>query len=448
MAYPRWHNHPVFEIMARLPISLRLLLLFFAATASTSPTISARKEKCAAEGLQSCASRGLSGAFCCEPGRTCVALAGNSTVMCCPDNSSCEAIRPITCDVGAQNPDANPRAPIKTLASKSKLPRCAKRGFCCPFGFTCADDGKLCVKDKDQSRPPEGYAAIPSPARTSVPVSTTRNTPSSSASASAPPPPPPPTEPSQAPSPESTGPEKTSIIVGAVGGVLALLLLAAIIFLCVRSSRKGDAGSDKPLPRSQLSGSGLHGNIISGPIMNPETSYRTDFIRKSSSARSSVSRSLASGFSRAPRLEHAPPPDARMSIPNPFNSPYPSGVSAAVSTYSGVSDHDDRIHRGEVGARLKPIRTLAPSSWLESRRISRRNLQRDTSSSSSSSSESISVFADANTVNGGDKGGQSHNRQTSFSAMMEEAKMGHVHRGQAYVPGGAKRHVPGTTPRI
>lgn len=370
-----------------------------------------------------------------------MALAGNSTVMCCPNNSSCEAIRPITCDVGAQNPDTNLRAPIKTLASKSKLPKCANSDSCCPFGFTCADDGKLCVKDKDQSQAPEGYTAIPSPIKTSVSVSTGTPSSSATASATAPATAPAPTEPSRAPSPESTGPEKTSIIVGAVGGALALLLLAVIIFLCVRS-RKGDSGSDKST-RSQPSGSGLHGNMISGPIMNPESSYRTDFIRKSSSARSSVSRSLASGFSRTPRLEHAPPPNSRTSIPNPFNSPHPSGVSPAVSTYSSISDHDDRVHRGVVGARLKPIRTLAPSSWLESRRISRRNLERDTSSSS----ESISVFADANTVNG-DKGGQSHNRQTSFSAMMEEAKMGHVHRGQAYVPGGTKRHVPGTTPRI
>ncbi|KAG6037313.1 hypothetical protein E4U41_005185 [Claviceps citrina] len=421
----------------------------------------ARQDKCAAQGMQSCSAGGLPSAFCCETGRRCMLLAGGSTVMCCPSDSSCEAIRPITCDVGAQNPDANLMAPIKTLAQKSRLPRCAANGSCCPFGFTCADDGKLCLKDQDQSQTPDGYIAAANPASAAVPISTGTKassaaapaTASATASASA-------SEtaseiasgtasatasatasvvPGHEVSSGSLGPGKTSIIGGVVGGVLALIFLAVVIFLCVRS-RKRDASSVRSFPYSQSSGSGPHGHKISAPIANPETSYRTDFIRKTPSVQSSRPQSLASRFSRTPQLTHAPPPNPRLSIPNPFDSPTSSTHSPAASRYSVASDYGE-VHTGQVGAKPKPIRALTPSAWRESRRISRRDVE------GVRSSDGIGMFADANAANGR-KGGQSNNRQTSFSDMMEEARMGDVHRGQPYVPGGTKRHVPGTTPRI
>ncbi|CCE33937.1 hypothetical protein E4U22_007082 [Claviceps purpurea] len=405
----------------------------------------ARVDQCAAEGLQSCSLQGLPQSFCCEPDRNCMALAGSSTVMCCPKGSSCEAIRPITCDIEAQNPVTNLRAPIKTLAQTSKLPKCAANDSCCPFGFTCAEDGKLCLKDKDQSQPPEGYAAATSShVSTVVPESTGARSSSATAAvetateiaagtaagtttgtAAA-------AEASQPAGHEGLGPGKTSIIGGAVGGAFALILLSVVIFLCVRS-RKGDANSEKSFPYSQSSGSRLCGQNISAPIANPETAYRTDFIRKTPSTRSSRSGHQASRFSQTPQLGRAPPVDPRLSIPNPFNSPTSSDRSSTRSRYSAASDHYDQVvHTGQVGAKLKPIRTLTPSALRQSRRISIRD------------------FADASSINGnGNHNAQSDAyRQTSFSAMMEEASMGDVHRGQPYVPGGIKRHVPGTTPRI
>ncbi|KAG5919544.1 hypothetical protein E4U42_006486 [Claviceps africana] len=375
--------------------------------------------------------------------------------MCCPNGSSCEAIRPITCDIEAQNPSTNLKAPIKTLALKSKLPKCATNNSCCPFGFTCADDGKLCLKNPDQLQPPEGYTAITSSASTAVPASTsTKSSPATTAtattsasasasagvSASA----------SASPSAESSpaapgndavglGAEKTSIIGGAVGGALALLLLIVIIFLCIRS-RKSDASSVRSFPYSQSSGVGLHRHKISAPISNPETSYRSDFIRKTPSVRSSRSGQPASRYSRTPQLKCVAPVNPRLSIPNPFDSPTPSSHSSVRSRCSDASDHYDQVYTGQVGARLKPIRALTPSAVRESRRVSRRDVRDATGDTSG-------VFADGSPTND-NKSGQSHYRQTSFSDMMEEASMKDVHRSQPYVPGGTKRHVPGTTPRI
>ncbi|KAG5968932.1 hypothetical protein E4U58_001677 [Claviceps cyperi] len=437
--------------MARLPASLRLLCLF-ATVASTSPAVFARVDQCAAEGLQSCSLQGLSQSFCCELDRICMALAGSSTVMCCPKGSSCEAIRPITCDIEAQNPVTNHRAPIKTLAQTSKLPKCAANGSCCPFGFTCAEDGNLCLKDKDQSQTPEGYEAAtsshvskvvpestgarPSSATAAVETATeiaagtvagtAAGTATGTAAAAAA------AETSQPAVYEGLGPGKTSVIGGVVGGALALILLSVVVFLCVRS-RKGDANSEKPFFYSQSSGSRLCGQNISAPIANPETAYRTDFIRKTPSTRSSRSGHQASRFSQTPQLGRAPLVDPRLSIPNPFDSPTSSDRSSTRSRYSAASDHYDQVvYTGQVGAKLKPIRTLTPSALRQSRRVSIRD------------------FADASSINGnGNYNAQSDAyRQTSFSAMMEEASMGDVHRGQPYVPGGIKRHVPGTTPRI
>ncbi|KAG5980541.1 hypothetical protein E4U55_003917 [Claviceps digitariae] len=397
----------------------------------------ARDDKCAADGLQSCSAQGLSSSFCCETGRVCMALAGSSTVMCCPNGSSCDAIRPITCDIETQNPNTNLRAPIKTLALKSKLPKCATNESCCPFGFTCAADGKLCLRNQDQSQAPDGYTAMTSSASTAVPTSTsTQSSPATTASATAS------AEASKAPGHEEAGigPEKTSIIGGAVGGALALLFLIVIIFLCVRS-RKGDANSVRSFPYSQSSGVGHLGHKISAPISNPETSYRTDFIRKTPSVRSSRSIPPVRRFSQTPQLGRAIPVNPRLSIPNPFDSPTPSCRSPTQSRCSAASDQYDQVYTGEVGARLKPIRTLTPSAARESRRISRLDFQ------DVMSHDSGGMLADPSSMNG-NKAGQSQYRQTSFSDMMEEASMKDVHRGQAYVPGGVKRHVPGTTPRI
>ncbi|KAG6008316.1 hypothetical protein E4U21_004642 [Claviceps maximensis] len=397
----------------------------------------ARDDKCAAGGQQSCSAQGLSSSFCCETGRVCMALAGRSTVMCCPNGSSCEAIRPITCDIETQNPNTNLRAPIKTLALKSKLPKCATNDSCCPFGFTCADDGKLCLKNTDQSQVPEGYTAMADPASTAITAFTsTKSSPATTASATTS------AEPSQVPGHEAVGlsPEKTSIIGGAVGGVLALLLLIVIIFLCCRS-RKGDASSVRSFPYSESSGVGFHKRKISAPIPNPETSYRTDFIRKTPSVRSSTSIPPASRFSQMPQLGRPPLVNSRLSIPNPFDSPTPSCHSPSDSRCSAASDQYAQVYTGQVGARLKPIRALTPSASRQSRRISGRDFH------NAMSNDRGSVFADVALGSGG-KGSQNHYRQTSFSDMMEEASMKDVHKDQAYVPGGTKRHVPGTTPRI
>lgn len=249
-----------------------------------------------------------------------------------------------------------------------------------------------------------------------------------------------------------------------MGGVLALLLLAVVIFVCTRS-RKGPAPSEKPhAPRSQSAGGGggsgsgsrpLYGHIISAPIASPNSSYRTDFIRKSRSSRSSRStilpRSLAGRFSRHPPRVEQTPPNPRISIPNPFDSPNLSGQSPARSAFS-ITSYDDRHARtGHVGAKLAPIRALKSSSSC-SRRVSTRHVDADREQPPPPPrSQRINVFADPRTVAGRPSAPTTttaDNRATSFTDMMDEADMGDVHRGAAYVPGCTNTHVPGTTPRI
>lgn len=374
--------------------------------------------------------------MCCPKNTTCLPLAGKSTVICCPNGNSCGKIQPITCDIAEQDPVKNPNAPIKTTATGAKLPACGSN-LCCPFGFTCSGDKTACNMDTDQSNPPAGSTSTPKSTTTTTPTPTTTSTAtqkslsSSSATTSAAATS---TEANKSTDSSSSGPEKTSIIGGAVGGALALFLLAGVIFLCVRSRSKKSPSQRSP-SRNGSSGSGPYGNMISGPILNPETSYRTDFIRKTPSLRSSFRRSIASRFSRTPQLP--PQQHPRLSIPNPFDSPNSSGHSPRMSR-SSLTSYDDRNARtGDIGARLAPIRQMKASSSY-SRRISTQNIHHEPSS------ESINVFADPNTM----KNPKIGDRGTTFSDLMEEASMGGVHRNGGYVPGSQRLHVPGTTPNL
>ncbi|KAK2612458.1 hypothetical protein QQS21_001562 [Conoideocrella luteorostrata] len=402
--------------MARLPIPLRLLLL--AGVASASPAIFLRNDKCTAEGLQSCASQGLSDAFCCAKDSICISLSGGSTVMCCPKDKSCSAILPITCDVNAQDPTTSMKSPIKTLALNSTLPKCAKNTMCCPFGYSCADDGKMCTKDADQSRLPEGYT--PPTTTTSTAVQKATDSQQASATASA--------EGSQDQG-SSVGPEKMSIIGGVVGGILVLMLLSALIFFYLRGRRRdGPASSSSSSYAGSVSSSkGLHGKEISAPIPNEET-IRTDFGRRSPSTFSSIRHSMASTI--AARDERTMHRKSNLSIPNRFGSPSPylPGHSPAIARFSTASNDDFHARTGKVaGARVPAIRDMKTNRYSQTAQPER-------------GSERIDVFADAYTAETANSGSGPHhdNRTTSVGALMKEAAK----------PNGSRRHVPGTTPRI
>lgn len=411
--------------MARFHIPLRILILIAATTASPAPALFfSRQDVCKAQGLTAC-SNGLPDNFCCGDNSKCLALAGNTTVLCCPNDRGCTKIQPITCDLAAQDPTKNPNAPIKTSVTGAKLPICGEN-FCCPFGYSCVDDNS-CQLDPDQSKKPEGATTTSRPST----IATTTTVPTSTAAQ--------PTAPTSTATTDkstdspSSGPEKTSIIGGAIGGVLALLLVAVIIFLCVRS-RSGGKAADKSVASSRSSGSGPYGTKISSPIPVPNAAgvYRTDFT-------GAVRESISKRFSRTPQIQLHQATNPRASIPNPFASEHSPAM-----TRSSFASHDEGYARtGQVaGALLPPIRSMKASSKC-SRRTSTLNVQREPSS------ESINVFADPKTVDSNaNAGGTTYNRGTTFSDLMEEANMGDVHKGGAYIPRTPRRHVPGTTPKI
>ncbi|KAH7170736.1 hypothetical protein EDB81DRAFT_753217 [Dactylonectria macrodidyma] len=433
----------------KLPISLRLLLVATLCTSAASAVpahrIFRRADSCDADQV-TCPSI-LPSNFCCAEDTKCIALAGGTTAVCCPTDQDCSLIKPITCNLSEQNVAIRPNASIKTTVFNVELETCGD-GTCCPFGYSCNSDNE-CIMNDDQSEAPSGSDT--SASSTAGPSATSTTNPSSTGTASTTAAPSSTTVPSESSGSDddsdsnNSGPATTSIIGGVIGGCLVLLVIAIIVFLCIRRRNKGDgSNSEKGGHRAfgharAASSTGSFGNIISEPITQPN-SYRTDFILKSSTPSTVVSRAtppstgfrntpstgsrtLVRSFSNSTRISPTPP-RIRISIPNPFNSPSASpGVhSAQPSLFNeGLPRH------GNV--RLLPIRSMKASSHYCSQRPTTPELQREPSS------ESINVFADPGTVKA-----RPLTRATTFTDMMDEADLGEVRRGRPYVPG--------TTPRI
>ena len=413
--------------MAPRPLPRRLFLLSAVAarTASATPAsrLFSRADTCAAKGLQSC-SKDLPDQLCCPNGSVCIPLAGATTVLCCPSNRTCDKIQAITCNIRAQDLANNQNAPIQTTVFDVALPKCGS-DLCCPFGFSCTDDGKECTMDQDQSKAPKAEQPTSSPSRTtqrptSTPITTSIGVQSTTSAASA--------TPSQEDS--NAGPERTSIIGGAVGGGLVLLLLV-IVILCIRRRRRNAVSEKSSYARSNNNGPGPYGNVISAPVLQPG-SYRSDFLRGSPS----TGRSFNPDPQPPPPRPQTPTHPPRISIPNPFDSPDPSGYSPPGS-HASYTSHDERTARAGrvVGARLAPIRAMKASEMRYSRRPSTQNVPSESVPRPEASSESINVFADPSTVHN-----TRGNRTTTLSDMMEQAGLGDVHHGRPYVPG--------TTPRL
>jgi hypothetical protein len=152
--------------MARSP-TLRGVVLLLTALASTAaaasipssswpsyPALARRDDaKCPADAGDVTCAKELPGDFCCPEGTTCLALAANTTAMCCPEGSSCNKIATIACNVTLQDVAQFPGAVLKTTALDVELGKCGKSN-CCPFGYSCSEDSKYCVKDEDQSAKP------------------------------------------------------------------------------------------------------------------------------------------------------------------------------------------------------------------------------------------------------------------------------------------------------
>ncbi|ETS88007.1 hypothetical protein PFICI_01835 [Pestalotiopsis fici W106-1] len=252
--------------------------------------IFARDSTCGDTSYSQCPQAGLPDNFCCKPGTSCIALAGNTTIVCCPDGDDCSVIASIVCDVQLQNATSAPDAVVKTTALTSKLPTCGS--MCCPFGYTCDADNN-CAKDEDQSQMPEGAgdasstasatgttAASTGHASTAAPTATATDSAAAGAHTTG--------AASQGSSSDASdtaakehaeGANVSAIVGGVVGGVV--FLVAAIIgavYLVYRRRKQQESkrASDQSFISRNARG------MISNPIPQDGFTYgRSDFISRS-----------------------------------------------------------------------------------------------------------------------------------------------------------------------
>lgn len=415
------------------------LLLLLAATAFSFPTansIFARQSDDTCPSGQKACSNSLPDGFCCPSGQECIALAANTTVLCCPKGNKCDKITPITCSIDQLDPEKNAQAPIKTSVFDVDLEKCGK-GTCCPFGFSC-HNGNECRMNEDQDVAP-GKKEKTTSLATSEPTSS-QTTPAESTSSSTEAEPTDTNVPSNekdqsSGSAEASGPDTTTIIGGVVGGIAALLALAIIIFVCARRRANKQSKTKKAHP-SALSGRGSSshnsgtsfGNIISEPIMDQQTSYRTDFMSKNMK-RGSTDSMTDVGGGAPPHIRSSVHPHISV-IHNPFDSPDPSSrrASSIISSFSDRSRDrghgDGDIPNGRVvGGRLAPIRSMKPSG---------RSLTNSGGSTRTPSCESINVFADPDTVERRAR----YSMNTTVSGLLDEINAND-----------RRPNIPGTMPR-
>ncbi|KAI0460227.1 hypothetical protein F5B21DRAFT_137353 [Xylaria acuta] len=401
------------------------------AIASTSATsirpnwVFERDDTCAAN-YNKCPQAGLPGNFCCSTGSTCNLLAGGTTVLCCPQGSDCATIQPISCTISLQDPVANPKAQVKTTELDGKLPTCGKG--CCPFGYHCDSDNANCVMDQDQSKKPGQTSSVPAttshtssvPGATSptssVPSTTSGVHLSSSSTASAggistsstataiggseQTPTPPAETPSSSTAAQTLN--KAAIAGGVIGGLFALSLIAAGVWLLLRRKRRR-AEAEREKERDSTLSFGNIGNI-SAPI--PHADYynqRLDFLAKAQQGGGGGGGSSASSS----------PMTTTQTIPNRFfspNSPYSASVfgfgrpdSAITTTADNNNNNNNRPRSHHASAEVGGLRNLTDrySAGASNNNNNNNPLTPRTPRGgrlNSGGSESINIFADPSTV--------------------------------------------------
>ncbi|KAF7550847.1 hypothetical protein G7Z17_g5441 [Cylindrodendrum hubeiense] len=112
-----------------------------------APRLVARDDSsCPVSGYNQCGSQ-VPDNLCCSTDTNCMIIASNTTIICCPKGSSCDAIKPIVCEVAYQDTLKFPKSSIQTLALNATMETCGSA--CCPFGYLCQDDSK-CILDTNQ----------------------------------------------------------------------------------------------------------------------------------------------------------------------------------------------------------------------------------------------------------------------------------------------------------
>ena len=113
-----------------------------------------RADTCPSDKPVSCKSvdSQLPGNFCCGSGTTCQSVDRSSSAICCPSDGDCGTIAIINCDLALMDASKH-TGPIYTTKLSGKLPTCGDK--CCPFGYTCGEDGgsPVCKLNKDDAGP-------------------------------------------------------------------------------------------------------------------------------------------------------------------------------------------------------------------------------------------------------------------------------------------------------
>lgn len=255
--------------------------------------------------------------FCCPATSTCMVLAGKTTALCCPTGGDCGQIQAIPCDLSLEDKSKYPSATVMTSALTGTLEACGTK--CCPFGYSCGDDG-VCNLNDDQSAKPSTSSAssssstAASSSESSTTTQTAEVTPTTGASSSATST----SDPSSSSSgsssaaataaadttatsssssaastttaaaaPASSAPTSSAGLVagGIIGGIAGFLFLGLLIVFFIKRERKR-----KALAQDSASAGGDGGERgpstsppqISQPILNGAGTWRSDFSRKAS----------------------------------------------------------------------------------------------------------------------------------------------------------------------
>ncbi|KAK3341449.1 hypothetical protein B0T25DRAFT_342496 [Lasiosphaeria hispida] len=429
----------------RLAIRVAALAAILATTSASAIPLNdlfQRQSTCAAN-FSRCNVANFPSSFCCPTSQTCIALAGNTTLLCCPAGFNCAKIQPISCDISQQDAEKHPDSTVKTTALQGSLEKCGK--LCCPFGYSCSGDE--CVKDKNQSAAPSGAPSSTASPSTSTSTSTSTRPASTSAatrvssaaptistsSAAAATSTPSSTETeTETASPANTSPSSTSetaisetstpssgppvaAIIGATAGAALLIIVAVVLVCCLLKRKKNKKQPDQASLKLSRSTSSF-GNIISNPIIAEGTTIRSDFNRVPVIRTVNERGSLAASLMRA-----------SMSSSGSSTSRKPSPRTNALRQSSVAYGYGGPPPYGSPGY-PRGNTNLQPPPPPQTPRQDREP-----------SSVSINVFADPFTLTpesasraAGDP--RRHSSLTTFTQMMEEADLGSVRRGEAYVP--------------
>ncbi|KAI9865892.1 MAG: hypothetical protein M1813_001859 [Trichoglossum hirsutum] len=240
--------------------------------------------------LNSCSGTKLPSNFCCPAGTSCMSLNNATSLVCCPTGQNCQVIAPITCDTTQQDATTFPGSLIKSTDTHSALESCGVA--CCPRGFSC-QSGWCIAKNEDKSVSSPSSSLLSSASgsstaatSTTTPVIIVPNTTTKQNST------PPPTTPAALGSSVTSTPNSSSypakaVVAGFFPGMIAGALLLFVVLLLLKWRQERDARR-----------SGTFGRIsatVSDPIyVKPQDTYRTDFLRRSSSTTSKPSMSNSS----------------------------------------------------------------------------------------------------------------------------------------------------------